>query len=146
MRIKNAVVTFIEQKMLEHERLNKAWLVHEFVNSHGELPEGDYDAEFYKSSAYLCASTEIGKAMKKVGDVKNQSELHPTLPGYERLQVAYPVKNSMGEVELVQTHLITDEQLLARADEYESQAKGLRAHAKEIRDYVVARSQQSFSA
>ena len=41
--------------------------------------------------------------------------------------------------EIVRIDLIDDKTLLARADEYEAQAKGLNAHALEIREYVSRR-------
>lgn len=144
-RLQTEVIAFINERIADTPRINKAWIVHEFIKEKGELPPGDYDREFYRDGAYAAVTTAAGKAIQKVGDVDPQESPQLTLPGYDRLQVAYSVKNAAGEIELVQTRLIADEILLERADEYDAQAAGLALHADELRRYVKHRNQASFA-
>lgn len=144
-RLQADVIAFIHNAIQSQPRINKAWLVHEFISQKGDLPAGEYDREFYREGAYYAVSNAAGKAIKKVGDIDPDESPQLTLPGYDKLQVAYSVKNEAGEVELVQTHLIPDQPLLDRADEYDVMSAGLRKHAEELRSFVERRSQSSFA-
>ena len=139
-KLQTEVAAFIMDHVATQERINKSWVVHEFVRQKGDLPEGDYDREFYREGAYYAVTAAASKALRKAGEIDPEETPQLVLPGYELVQVAYSVQGKDGEPELVQTRLISDKALLERADEYEAQAKGLTSHARELREYVMNRA------
>lgn len=60
------------------------------------------------------------------------------LPGFEHMQRGYQVERN-GIRLLVPTDLLTDEEIEARAAEYDAMAAGCRAHARELRDFLERR-------
>lgn len=100
--------------------------------------EGD-GADIYT----VCArETVVGIVKSVVKKYETHQSDAPTLKGFEHLRTAYPVHRE-GEHLLVPVHLCTDEELEERAAEFIKAAKGLRKHAKEIRDYIMSRKIQT---
>ena len=100
-------------------------------------PECD-DADFY----LLCARAHLAEVVKRcIGKYKATPvrDYQLVLPGFEHLQRGYQVERE-GVRLLVPTDLLTDEEIDARADEYELMAVGCRAHARELRDFKERRS------
>lgn len=98
--------------------------------------DGD-DAPFYR----VCAYRDIVRIAKRVigkFEVTDNTPAQLILPGFRHLCKAYPMERD-GAVVLVPVTLCTDEELKARASQLEEMAKGCRAHAAEILDYVLAR-------
>jgi hypothetical protein len=60
------------------------------------------------------------------------------MPGFERLQRAYPVERD-GDRVLVPVELLTDAELDSKAATYEEMALGCQLHAKELRRYKSER-------
>lgn len=104
------------------------------MNDFGEI-EGE-GADLYT----VCArETVVGIVKGVVKKYETHQSDAPTLKGFEHLRTAYPVHRG-GEHLLVPVHLCTDDELEDRASEFIKAAKGLRKHAKEIRDYIMARA------
>lgn len=98
--------------------------------------DGD-DVPFYRVCAYrdivrICKSV-IGKF-----EVTDSTPAQLILPGFKHLCKAYPMERD-GMVVLVPVNMCTEAELRARACQLEEMAKGCRAHAREILDYVMAR-------
>jgi hypothetical protein len=98
--------------------------------------EGE-DMPFYR----VCAYRDIVRLAKKVigkFDATGNTPEQLVLPGFKHLCKAYPMERD-GAVVLVPVTLCTSQELMARAAQLEEMAKGCRAHAREILDYVLAR-------
>lgn len=95
------------------------------------------DMPFYR----VCAYRDIVRVAKRVigkYDATDNTPEQLVLPGFKHLCKAYPMERD-GAVMLVPVTLCTGEELVARAALLEEMAKGCRAHAAEILDYVAAR-------
>lgn len=87
----------------------------------------------------VCArETVVGIVKSVVKKYETHNSDAPTLKGFEHLRTAYPVHRG-GEHLLVPVQLCSDEELEERAAEFTRAAKGLRKHAKEIKDYIQQR-------
>lgn len=112
------------------------WLTSEYLAGKSDISGGD--VPFYR----VCALAHVNDVMKRcVGkyDAKpSKADQQLILPGFDHLQKAYTVSRD-GAMLLVPVDLLTNEELLARAEEYDAMAKGCRDHAREIREFVSTR-------
>lgn len=126
----------IADKIGAGEIVQMHWAVTELINSQGGIV-GDGES-FYS----LCAREHVYRIVKKAVSKYDKSEsgdgVQMTLDGYECLQEAYTVERE-DERQLVPVHLVTNDELLARAKEFRKQAHGLLNHAREIEKYVSDR-------
>lgn len=95
-----------------------------------QAPITGSDAMFYQE----CARREVRNLIRRAIYSNRPEDC-----GFHYLQAAYSVKRG-GEIVLVPVGLLTDAEIDLRTAEYEKMAKGCRAHAREILDYVLARS------
>ena len=98
--------------------------------------EGD-DTPFYR----VCAYRDIVRTARSIVDKYDATDATPeqlVLPGFKHLCKAYPMVRD-GVAVLVPVNLCTTKELTARASQLEEMAKGCRAHAREILDYIAAR-------
>jgi hypothetical protein len=133
---------FIADKVANGEIVVVEWLTHEIISSKSDIDGGD--TEFYR----VCAYTHIKDVVKRcVGkyDSKPVLDQQLTLDGFEHLQVAYTVERD-AQIVLVPVNQLTDDEIEARAKEYERMALSCRAHARELRAYQAARTPHLFNA
>jgi hypothetical protein len=114
------------------------WITTNFLNSRGDIA-GEGEA-LYR----YCTRAHVNRIVKKVVgkydiDARSAGDAQDPLPGFEYLQRAYTVPRESKTV-LVPIYKCTDAELLDRAEECDRQAKGCRAHARELRSFVSARS------
>lgn len=100
--------------------------------------EGD-DADFYLICARARVKEIVSATIGKFKPKKDASDRQLVLDGFEHLQVAYTFERR-GQTLLVPLDQCSDIELEARAREYEEMASGCRAHAREIREYISART------
>lgn len=117
------------------------WITTSFLNSRGQI--GGEGAPLYR----YCTRAHVTRVVKRVVgkyDVEARAvqDDQIVLEGFEHLQRAYTLPRDEKTV-LVPIHKCLDHELLARADEYEKQAKGCRLHARELRSFVNSRSYAS---
>lgn len=126
---------FIQDRIDAGVILRAEWVTAEILGSKSD-PECD-DADFY----LICARNHIAEVVKKcIGKYQSKPVSDaPVLKGFEHMQSGYLVEREGVRV-LVPTDMLTDAELLARADEYDAMAVGCRAHAREIRDFVERRA------
>lgn len=133
----------IANKIANDEIVQMHWAVSEVINSQGGIT-GD-GVPFYT----LCAREHVYRVVKKVVDKydkrEEEDEVQLTLSGFQCLQKAYTVERDE-ERQLVPLHLLTKEELLARAKEFRRQAHGLITHALEIEQYVADRDAEGEAA
>lgn len=113
------------------------WITTSFLNSRGQI--GGEGAALYR----YCTRAHMNRVVKRVVgkyDVEARAlqDAQIVLEGFEHLQRAYTLPRD-AKIVLVPIHKCQDNELLARADEYEKQAKGCRLHARELRSFVNAR-------
>lgn len=140
--ITSEVRKFIADKIASGVVVHVDYLTAEIINSKDDI-DGE-DLPFYRT----CAHTHVRKIVKKcVGkyDAKRETDRQLTLDGFDHLQVAYTVQRE-GETVLVPVDQCTDAELLTRATEYVSMAKGCRDHATELHNYVNARAEAGVAA
>lgn len=133
---------FIQSKLDAGLILRAEWVTAEIIAGKQE-PECD-DADFY----LICARNHIAEVVKRcIGkySAKPATDAQLTLTGFEHMQKAYQVERDGARL-LVPTDLLTDSELLARAEEYDAMAIGCRAHARELRDFVERRSPDQSTA
>lgn len=98
--------------------------------------EGE-DAPFYRVHAFddlkRIAKSVVGKY---AANDTTADEL--LLPGFKHLCKAYPMTRDDAVV-IVPVDMCTDDELKARAAQLDEMAKGCVAHAREIREYLIAR-------
>lgn len=130
----------ITEKIRLGETVQMEWAVQELISQQGKI-EGDA-VEFYT----LCARNHVYRIVKTIVEKYNDEATEDAerqqmrLKGFEHLNVAYSVERS-GERVLVPIDQLTDDELLARAAEFDRQSKALTAHADELRSYVAKRSE-----
>jgi hypothetical protein len=128
---------FVSDKIDAGIGVRHDWVATEFMMLHCRI-DGD-DAEIYRYCTRLKVQEFARKCIAKYG--ANEAAVvdeQTLLPGFERLQRAYPVERD-GHHITIPIHQCTNEELMARATEYDEMAKGCRIHAKEIRAYVRKR-------
>jgi hypothetical protein len=126
----------ITAKVARGEEVHMEWAVQELISGQPAI-SGD-DTGFY----HLCAREHTYRVVKKVVErFASETDENPRqmkMDGFDHLQAAYTVERK-GERVLVPIANISAAELLARADEFDKLAEGLRAHAREIRKYVANR-------
>jgi len=129
------VKDFIQRRLDAGVILRADWVTSEILSEKQE-PQCE-DADFY----LICARNHLSEVVKRcIGKYKPKptTDDQLRLPGFEYMQKGYQVERD-GVRLLVPTDAATDEELLARADEYDMMAAGCRAHARELRDFVSRR-------
>lgn len=134
--IRKQITSFIANKVGRDEIINMDILVHEIVQSRSGIVGPD--ADFYRVCTYQKVH-EVAKTCVAKYNAEDQPSRQIALPGFEHLQVAYPVARN-GVKLLVPINRMTDEEIMERAEEYDAMAKGCRDHARELRGYITKRS------
>lgn len=114
------------------------WFTQEVLHMKPNI-DGD-DADFYVACAvdFIKETVKncIGSYAPKAAAVTDRQIV---MDGFDYMQKAYTVQRN-GEQLLVPVQCLTDEELEARALEYEAMARGCIAHAKELRAYRRSRN------
>ena len=134
----------IADKISNNQEVKMHYMVQEIIVDQG-LIEGDA-VPFYQ----LCAKEFVYRIVKKVVDRYDDESVSAQVQqlnfdGFEHLRKAYSLKRNSERV-LVPVEQMTDIELLNRAEELESLAKGANAHAREIRRFVSDRSPVQIAA
>lgn len=113
----------------------------DIVMSDHSAIEGD-DADFYLVCTRARVKEIVTKVIGKFSPKEDAPDRQLVLDGFQHLQVAYTFERH-GQTALVPVDQCSEIELIARAKEYDEMAKGCRAHAREIREYVAARAGQA---
>ena len=114
------------------------WLTTEILSMKSDI-SGD-DADFYVA----CGVDFIKDTVKRcVGQYQPRAtaaaDRQIVMEGFDFMQKAYTLERD-GETVLVPVDLLSDDEIEARATEYEAMARGCIAHAKELRAYRRSRA------
>lgn len=128
----------VNLKINQKEEVHADWLVQEVINGQGEIAgEGE---EFYS----YCAREHVYRVVKKVIEkIKQDEESEPddrqlNLEGFRYVRTAYTITREREQV-LVPIELLSNAELMQRADELHKIGLGVIAHAEELRDYCKQR-------
>lgn len=142
--LKDEIKTVIDRTLGSGQRVRAAWIATEVCNQHKDI-DGD-DKDFWQFTGVSGVHGEVRRFLSSVKsdeeDSSRQGDLPFTMPGYEYLQKMYFVSDPLNSEEgPVGTPLIemNDEQIEAKAVEYEKMAAGCTNHANELRRYLKNR-------
>ena len=133
--IRSEIRKFISDKIGNGDEIVVQWLITEIIAKKSEI-EGN-DLPFYMTCTRQTVSEMVKGCVQKYNKADNKDS-QIVLPGFEHLQVAYPVERE-GKQVLVPVNNLSDAELEQRAKEYDTMARSCRLHAREIRDYLKAR-------
>jgi len=131
--IKDFINSMVCSKIESGAIVNMHWATTEVLNEYANI-EGQ-DVDFYLICARHYVSDQVKRCIKMFEPSEDQSSGQLVLDGFMHLQKAYPVDRPDGRA-LVPTDQLTNDELKARAAEYEKMAAGCMAHADEIRKYI----------
>lgn len=102
------------------------------------------DSSYAELARQELAWTYVRKVLRQF---KKPTPDLPTLPGFKHLQKAYSCQDSaveeddsdLGNVVIVPVDQLSDDQLLAKAEQYEKMGDGCYEHAAELRRFVRIR-------
>lgn len=134
--VKQEVTIFISNKIGDNQIVNIDFIVHEITASKPGI-EGP-DTDFYVWLAHR-ELREIVKSCVAKYNAKENVSRQISLPGFEYLQIAYPVQRD-GDSLLVPIERMTETEINERAAEYEAMGRGCLNHASELRGYVARRN------
>lgn len=133
--IRGEIAAIVARRLKKDEAVPVNWVVHEFLNKHDRI--SGKDVEIYRVAAYSYVRDQAKRVIGKF-DTAIDPEQMDLLPGEEHIRTAYSIRRGE-EFALVPTDQCTDDELLARADDFVRNAKGLEAHAADLRRYVGVR-------
>lgn len=135
--IRTEIRALIDEKISAGVAIRADWVAAGILESKSKIT-GE-DKEFYLT----CAYNDIRRMAKEVigkFKVSDETPEQLILPGFKHLCKAYPMIRD-DDVVLVPVDQCTTAELLLRAEQLDEMAVGCRAHAKEIRTYVMAKAE-----
>lgn len=112
------------------------WLTSEYLGAKEGI-EGA-DAPFYRACAIAHITEVVKRVVGKYDPKPTRADDQMVFPGFTHMQKAYTVQRN-GIHLLVPVDLLTDDEIEARAAEYDAMAKGCRDHARELRNFRLSR-------
>lgn len=140
----NEVKKIILQKLDAGQAVRKTWLIIEARKLH-QAAEGP-DAEYYGLCADLKTADAVRRALnelKREGD--EAAEGADVLPGFIHLQRSYLVERA-DEPIAVPVHLMSDDEIEAKASMHEKMSASHLAHADELRRFMASRVSSEVAA
>ena len=129
----------VDDHLSRGESVDRDTLVHKTLETRSRI-EGE-DAPFYRVHTFADLQKVASKVIGKY-EPKDKTEEELLLPGFTHLQRAYQIKRNE-TVMIVPVDQCSDDELKGRAALLDEMAKGCRDHAREIREYVLARGKSA---
>lgn len=126
----------IDERIANGALVHVPWVASAILDERSDI-SGD-DAPFYRECTFKEVVRLVKRAIGKYEDATDSTPDQLLFPGFKHLVRAYPIERN-GERVLVPLPECTDEELHTRADELERMALGCRAHARELREFVLSR-------
>lgn len=112
------------------------WLTSEYLGSKDKV-EGE-DLPFYQTCALAHVNEVVKSVVGKFNPKKTPADEQLIFPGFNHMQKAYTIQRD-GIHLLVPVEMLLDEEIEARAAEYDAMAQGCRDHARELREFRATR-------
>ncbi len=136
--IYSEVKKFVQDRVDAGVITRTEWMTSEYLGTKDHV-EGD-DVPFYRT----CAVAHVNEVMKQVvgkyDSKKERADSQLVFPGFSHMQKAYTVQRD-GVRLLVPVGMLTDDEIEARAAQYDEMAQGCRDHARELREFKIARGE-----
>lgn len=146
-RLRAEIAAKCEQLLTEGKPLHASWITHEVCNLHtGGLAEND-DADFWRHGGYHTTREETRRYIsKRLGASAERAEARQgTFPGFRHVQSHYLVRRD-GDDTGVPALEMTDQEIEAKAEEYEAMGEACLAHAEELRRFKLWRVSPAVAA
>lgn len=147
----------IRAQLADRQPVHPAWITHTICKRHrgGLAIDADAteaiepeDVAFWRFGGYTITrklATACINALEADPGDEAAAPSTPFLPGFKLLQPQYVIRRDGVDV-MVPTEKATDDELLARADQYERNSITLAEHARELRRYVALRTAEQQAA
>lgn len=119
------------------------WIVNLIVQRHMRKAKGI--PEYFRYCALAHTGDEVRKAVNRAkrSDIEDEDE-QLVLPGYHKLQVRYAVVRD-GKSCFIRLEAMTDEEIVAKANECYRMARGCEKHGDELMDYFQKRASRAIA-
>lgn len=126
----------IDERLAKGALVHVPWVAGAILDARPHI--AGEDAPFYRDCTFREVVRLVKRAIGKYDDATDETPAQILFPGFKHLVKAYPIERN-GERVLVPVQECTDDELQARADELEKMALGCRAHARELREFILSR-------
>ena len=133
------VSALIEARLQDGKTVSAKWVTHEVVAQHRDIRGSD--AHWYTLCAYDAVRNAVRKALRRYDPISpedGESNRQLLLPGYSRLQLAYPVRRD-GEEFCVPIAEMTHRECRQKCAELTRMAQGCLEHVREFEKYMDER-------
>lgn len=130
----------IDERISRGALVHVPWVAGAILDERSDI--NGNDAPFYRECTFKEVVRLVKRAIGKYDDATDTTPDQMLFPGFKHLVKAYPIERD-GDRVLVPVQECTDDELHARADELEKMAKGCRSHARELREFVLARPRKA---
>jgi hypothetical protein len=113
------------------------WLTTEYIAAKSRV-EGD-DLPFYKACAIAHVNDVVKRVVGRFDPKRSKVDHQLIFPGFTHMQKAYTVQRDGAHLLVPVAHL-TDDEIMARAAEFDTMAAGCRDHARELREFRTTRA------
>ena len=137
--IRSEMNKFIQDRLEVGQLTSMVQLLDGVMSAHPGI-EGE-DAPFYRVHTYRDLRHDAKNVIGKYAPGASTPD-YLLFPGFRHLCRAYSVQRD-GDIVIVPVDQCTDAELMERAEQLEDIAQGCRSHAKEIRDYLMARGREA---
>lgn len=121
--------------------LQASWITHEICDDHMIGLARNEHAEFWRHGGYKTCRDMVRRCINKRAGMPDEMEKQPTLPGFEHLQTYYIVTRGDDQLGIHRDQL-SDDELDAKAAEYENMGAACISHARELRRFKNWRREQ----
>lgn len=116
--------------------LHPDWITQAVMSDHPDI--AGQDADFYTCCSRVSIRKEVREQINKLAAPDSKDSPQLSLEGFEHLQQWYIVTRDKTQVAVRIEHL-TDDEIEAKANEYENMGRSLLQHADELRRYKELR-------
>lgn len=135
--LESEIAAKIEYMRGHEEEIKPDWVTGSLMADHSDI-EGK-DADFHLCCSRLSVRKYVTQQINNLESPQKEDENQLHLDGFEHLHLFYVITRKDGRIG-VRIDCCTDEELEAKAKEYDSMGRACLAHAKELRRYIEART------
>lgn len=128
--------TKLDERMEQQLPLLANWVAHEICNAHASgLAQGEA-ADFWRHGGYEHTRDQVRRCINKRTEAITPREPQMSLPGFDRthLQDYYLVRRGSDDIG-VHVLALTDEEIDAKAAQFDAMGKACMEHADELRRF-----------
>ncbi len=132
------IAALIDGRLANGDIVQAAWIVQEIMLKHTDISGGDTD--WYRTQTRRQVASRVRAVVSRYKPA-DTTDPQLVLPGFERVQKAYPVMRGDEHV-IVETPRMTDEEIDEKIAELRRMSDGCRLHANELHRYKLDRQRR----